>query len=216
MLVSGITYWLELPSVAGMLSRGVLPPLLRQVAMRFASDEGIVKANLDEADAEKWDEVERVMIADAVRALEWSCPCERCVDRRGEAPIEREAMHFSPDDLKPGTRKISETEYEQLQSLVIRSLSTKQVDAMSKLAHEQLSDEEAATIIEAERVNTLAGWSSFRRVARSFDPRHQGGHVRRRSVVPADYLGPGGRVRGRRRTPAAPPGGEDVRAEARG
>lgn len=215
MLPSGTEAQLELPSVAGMLSRGVLPPALRQIALRFASDEGVVKAQLDEAEAARMDELERVMIADAVHAIrppgfdEW-------------API-----RLSPDDLAAGRRRIAEIDYEALQQLVLRIRSPRQVDAMSRLAQVQAElvaarhagvegnelaaleqryvdqTEEAARIVEAERVNTLAGWSSFRVLGRGAADGRPGAHLGRAPVGPADHLGAGGRPRPRRRAPAA-------------
>lgn len=212
MLISGITYWLELPSVAGLLSRGVLAPELRNLALRFASEEGIVKADLSDEDQARWDEVERVLIADSVRAIEWTCPCETCGERRQGVPghevtdpLPRQTLRYTPDDLAPGRRQVNEVDYEQLQQMVLRIRSPRQVDAMSRLGHGQMSAEDAAGIVESERINTLAGWVSFRGRGRGPDGGDRGQDVGGAAVEPRDHLGPGGRVRGRRRSrqPAA-------------
>lgn len=215
MLPSGTEVQLELPSVAGLLSRGILPPALRQIALRFASDAGVVKAELDEAEAARMDELERVMIADAVHAI-------RPPGFEGWTPI-----RLSPEDLALGARKIAEIDYEALQHLVLRIRSPRQVDAMSRLAQVQgelarareagvagdeltaierrvvEESEKAARVVEAERVHTLAGWSSFRGLGRGAAAGAGRQDVGRPAVVPADHLGAGGRPRPRRRAPAA-------------
>lgn len=215
MMPSGTEMQIELPSVAGLLSRGVLPPALRQIALRFTTDEGVVKAQLDEAEAARMDELERVMICDAVHAI------------RPPGFTDWTPIRFRPEELTPENRRLAEIDYEALQQLVLRLRTPRQVDAMSRLAQaiaelraardrgvtgEELEPlierhtqqtEEAARIVEAERVNTLAGWASFRGLGRGAHAGRPGADLGRPSVQPADHLGPGGRVRARRRAAAS-------------
>jgi hypothetical protein len=162
MLPSGVEFRLEQVPVAEMVRTGFLPGQLRQLAMRFATPEGVDPTELELAERERWAELERLMISRWVVAARWICECANCVERRAGPPLPEEPYRLDPEALAADPPRMPRVDLVALRDLVTYARTPKQVDALSRVAHGQMEADEAAAIVDREQVNTLSGWASFR------------------------------------------------------
>lgn len=168
MLPSGMEVRVEQVPVAEMVRTGFLPGQLRQLAMRFATPEGVTPSELEVAERQRWDELERLMISRWILAVRWICECPDCLERRAE-PIEERPYTLTPEMLAADPPVMPRVDLAALRDLVVFARTPKQVDAISRVAHGQMDEATAAAIVEREQVNTLTGWASFRGRGRGVD-----------------------------------------------
>lgn len=165
MLPSGMEVRLEEIPMAEMIRSGFLPGQLLQLATRFASSEGVEPSKLEAEERANWDDLERQMICRWLVAVRWTCECGGCTKRRAVAgidPIPETPKLLTPDQLAADPPPMPRVDLVALRDIVIYARTAVMVDAMSRVAHEQLGADEAARILEQERLNTLEGWSTFR------------------------------------------------------
>jgi hypothetical protein len=165
MLPSGVEYRLEQVPVAEMIRTGFLPGQLRQLALRFASKEGVEPDKLELEEQARWAELENLMISRWVTAVRWTCQCPTCTRRRAGAslePFEERPYKLTPEMLAADPPVMSRLDLVALHDIVLFARTSNQVDALARVAHGQMTGDEAGAIIDAEQANTLTGWASFR------------------------------------------------------
>jgi hypothetical protein len=168
MLPSGMEVRLEQVPVAEMVRSGFLPGQLRALALRFASPQGVEPSEMELAEQARWAELERLMISRWVVAVRWTCECHDCLERRTE-PLVEQPYQLTVEALAADPPVMPRVDLVALADLVTYARTPKQVDALSRVAHDQMEADAAAAIVDREQVNTLAGWGSFRGQRRGVD-----------------------------------------------
>jgi hypothetical protein len=165
MLPSGMEVRLEQVPVAEMIRTGFLPGSLRQLALRFASSEGVEPDKLETEERARWAELENLMISRWVTAVRWICECPTCTRRRAKGslePFEERPYKLTPEQLAAEPPVMARIDLVALHDIVLFARTPLQVDALARVAHDQMTGDEAAAIVDAEQSNTLTGWASFR------------------------------------------------------
>ena len=164
MMPSGVEYQIEQTPVLEMVRSGLLTGALRAVALKIAG-EGLDQNALQPGEQAAWDELQRAMICRWVRGFAWTCSCEPCVSRRAKAklePMELRPWKLTPEILAADPPQISRVDLAALSDMVLYLRTPRQIDALSRVAHEQMSADEALAVEREEVPRTVAGWSSFR------------------------------------------------------
>lgn len=198
MMPSGAEYQIEQTPVLEMVRTGHLTGLLRAVAMKVAGSEGLDTETLSDEESAAWDQLQREMICRWVRGFAWTCSCAGCTKRRGQAglePIELRPFKLTPEILAADPPKISRVDLVALNDMTLYVRTPAHVDAISRLAHGQMTAEETQRITQEEAFRTVSGWAPFRR-------KQGGGGVGGDSqVLGDDALAPAGYNRAARRHP---------------
>lgn len=215
MLPSYAEVRLDLPSVPALLASGQMPGYLRALAMKFMGEEGVDTDEFSDEDKEKWTKFENLLISNAVVALKppgWD----------KEAPF-----RITLEDLEADPPRVPRYDRIALRDMCLRLRTPKMVDCLSRVAkmetdlreeiegglddpeiieqRKDMIDEKAkwaATVIAAEKSETVEGWSSFRRLGRGDLVSAQRTDVGDKAVQTRDHLRPGGRPPVRRRARA--------------
>ena len=215
LLPSGVAVLWEPTTVAQLMVRGILPGYLRSMALQFAGD-GVDYSKLPPDDQGRFRELCAMTIIESVRGA------AMLGDPEFQIPF-----RLTPEQVNDENPRMPRPDLEALQHLVLHLRTPGEVTATSRLvalerdyrkAVENGADadtlaelrrqqaESAARYqrtIEREAVGGIAGWISFRDDRRGADPGAERAGVGSPAVGARDHLGPGGRVRARRR-PADP------------
>lgn len=212
MLPSGVEVRLDIPSVASLIATGAMPTALRGLALQFMGEDGVDPSSLDDDEQQKWQALERLLIAAAVVAI------------KPPGFDQPQPFRIKVEDLELDPTPFPRHDLIALRDIVLRIRTAKQVDALSRVGYmqQELDDarerrasaeeideiekrivakaEWAASVVQAERVNTIEGWTGFRRGRGSLADLARSANVGQPTVKPSDHLGPGGRPRTRRST----------------
>jgi hypothetical protein len=201
MLPSGVEVRLEEVPVIEMVRSSFLPGQLMQLAMQFASSQGVDPEKLDDPERAKWEDLERQMICRWVVSVSWTCECADCGASRAVAKVEPfrdRPWPYTPDQLAADPPPIGRVNLVALRDIVVFARTATMVDATSRVAHGLMDPDAAARVIEEEAANTLAGWSRFRHQRSGLDDGAHGEDVGRAPVgvpgsgapAPTDHLPP--------------------------
>lgn len=179
MLPSGIEVRLEPVPLAELVRTGFLPGQLRLVAMQVTPE---TAATMDPDEQARHETLERYMISRWLTAVRWTCPCPECSSRRPE-PLEEQPYRLDPEVLASDPPPIPRIDLLALRDMVSYLRSPRQVDVLSRVAHGQMDVSEATSIVDAEQVNTLAGWASFRGQRSGTTPGPGSADLRRSAVT---------------------------------
>jgi hypothetical protein len=196
MLPTGIIFRVRIPDVEEMLSKGLLPPDLRAIALKFGAS-GVNPETMDTEGLQTLLRFMRTLVAHSIRYV-WDA--EPTDDRwRDQA--------FAGDPWQPVTVSVGMLEegsidgddYAALQGIVTRQFTPNQITALSMKDHGLIDALEADRIVADEGSGTVGGWASFRGERRGADAGDNGAAVERASVEPARTASP---KRQRNRAPA--------------
>lgn len=195
MLPSGQAFRLRVPDVESLVSRGLMPDDLRQMALKFGAST-LDPESLDTEALTQMLRFMRTMVAFSLQSI-WD----------GEKPPESIAeLHAEDAPWQPITVSVGMLEegsidgddYAALQGIVQRRFTAEAITAMS------LRERGFLTVAEAEQIaeggETTRQWSNFRDGPERGDPGEDSGAVRDAPVDDARDSGSGRRARGRRRS----------------
>ena len=164
MMPSGVEYHIEQTPVLEMVRSGLLTGALRSVALKVAG-EGLETSALSDEERNAWEQLQREMICRWVRGFAWTCECDPCGRRRATAglkPMELRPWTLTPEVLAADPPQLSRVDLAALSDMVLFLRTPRQIDALSRVAHGQMSADEAAAIDREEVPRTVAGWATFR------------------------------------------------------
>lgn len=192
LLSSGTIFAVKMPDVEELLTKGLIPPALRAIALKFGAA-SIQPETMEQEELADLLRLMRTMVANELRYV-WNGdiePIETWARFDPKLVLDADAEDGTPGwipvtvtlgDLEEGS--IDGDDYAALQGIATRQFSPIELTAMHLKDRQLLSDSEADRQIEDARKDTVSAWGSFRGGRRSGESGASGGSVEDRSGKP--------------------------------